>query len=67
MYNAAFLKKKKKRTPGNIIILHLNTKNINDMIYIFRDIECERLKLVILGHFLPFNPPLRKNRKNQNF
>ena len=37
------------------------------MIYIFRDTESERLKLVILGHFLPINSPLRKNPKKQNF
>ena len=31
----------------------------------YRDIECDRLTLVILGHFLPFYP--LKNPKNQNF
>ena len=35
------------------------------MIYGSWDIECDRLKLVTLGHFLPFYPP--KNQKNQNF
>ena len=62
-----FKKKLKKKKSGNIIILHPYTKNINDMIYIFRDTESERLKLVILGHFLPINSPLRKNPKKQNF
>ena len=35
------------------------------MIYSSWDIEQNILKLVILGHFLPFYPP--KNPKNQNF
>ena len=30
------------------------------MIYISWDIECDKLKLVILGHFLPFYPALLK-------
>ena len=46
---------------GDIIILHLCTKNLNDMIYSFWDKECDRLKMVILGHFQPFNP--HKNKK----
>ena len=42
------------------------------MIYRSQDIEHNILKLVILGHFLPFYPPPppplpRKNPKNQNF
>ena len=50
-----FLKKKnKKKTPGDIIILHLCTKNLDDMIYISCNIEWDRLKLVIMDHFLPF-------------
>ena len=35
------------------------------MIYSSPDIECVRLKLVIMGHFLPFYPTI--NLKNQNF
>ena len=35
------------------------------MIYSFWDIEQNIVKLVILGHFLPFYPP--KTPKNQNF
>ena len=35
------------------------------MIYSSIDIECDRLKLVILGHFLLFYFP--ENPKNQNF
>ena len=34
IYNAAF-KKKKRKTPSDIIILHLCTKNLDDMIYSF--------------------------------
>ena len=60
-----FLKKKKK-TPGDIIILHQCIKNLNVMIYSFWDIECDRMKLVIYGHFLPFlYPP--KNSKTEHF
>ena len=33
------------------------------MIYSFWDIECDVMKLVIMGHFLPFDPP--NNPKNQ--
>ena len=38
-------------------ILHLCTKNLDDMIYSTGDIERGRLKMEILGHFLPFYPP----------
>ena len=51
----------KNKKPGDIIIFHLCTKNLNDMIYSFWDKECDRLKMVILGHFQPFNP--HKNKK----
>ena len=43
--------KKHRKTPGDIIILHLCTKHLDDMIYSSWDIECDRLKLVIMGHF----------------
>ena len=36
------------------------------MIYSSWDIECDRLKLVIMGHFLHFYPPPIKKPKNQN-
>ena len=42
------------------------TNNLQDMIYSSWDIECNRLKLVFIGHFLPFYPP-PKIPKNQNF
>ena len=35
------------------------------MIYSSRDIETDKMKLVILGHVLPFYSP--KNQKDQNF
>ena len=63
IYNVAF---KKWKTPGDIIILQLCTKNRDDMIYSSWDIECDRMKMVILGHFFPFTL-LPKNLKNQNF
>ena len=50
-----FFKQIKKNT-GDIIILHLLTKNLDDMIYSSWDIECDRLKLVMMDHFLPFYP-----------
>ena len=61
IYNGAF---KKKKTLGDIIILHLSTNNLGDMIYSSWDIERDRLKLLILGQFLPFNP--NKKPENQN-
>ena len=51
-----FFLKKWSKTPVNVII-----KNLHDMIYSSWDIEQSRLKLIILGHFVP------KNQKNQNF
>ena len=54
-----------KKTVGDIIILLLYTRNLDDMIYSSWDIECGRLKLVIMGHFFPFLLP--KNPKNHNF
>ena len=40
-------------------------QNLDDTIYSSWDIEQNILKLVILGHFLPFYPP--KKPQNQNF
>ena len=51
-------KKKIKKNPWR----H-HYPNLDDMIYSSRDIEQNILKLIILGHFLPFYPP--KNPKNQ--
>ena len=57
---------KKRKTPGDIIIMHLFTKNLDDMIYSSLDVECDGLKLVIMGHFLPLHttPISPKNPKN---
>ena len=61
-----FSKNTYTKTPGGIIILHLCTKKFDDMIY--SSWECDRLKLVIMGHFLPFNPlPLSKNPNKSGF
>ena len=49
--------KKTKKTPAYIIILHLCTKNLDDMIYSSWGIEHDRLKSVILGHFFAFLLP----------
>ena len=63
IYKVAFSKNILKR-PGDIIILHLCSKNL-DMIYSSWDILCDRLKLVVMGHFLLFY--LTSNPENQNF
>ena len=42
------------------------TNNLYDVIYSSWDIEWDRLKLVIISHFLPFTLP-PKNPKSQNF
>ena len=39
-----------KKKPAHIIILHMRTKNL------LRDVECDGLKLVILGHFCNLTP-----------
>ena len=57
--NVPFFKKIKKYTCRD------HNQNLNDMIYSSWDIEQNRLKLIILGHFLPFYPP--NNQENQNF
>ena len=44
--------KNKDKTPGDII-LHLRTKNLDDMIYSSWYIECDKLTFIFMGHFLP--------------
>ena len=44
------------KTPGDIITLHRCIKNLNDIIYSSSNIERDRLKFVISGHFVPFYP-----------
>ena len=44
-----FFEKKKK------YILHLCTKNLDNMIYCSWDIQCDRPKLIITGHLLSFH------------
>ena len=49
--------KKQKKIPGDIIILHMHTKNYDQMIYGSWDMVCEiQLLFLILGYFLPFHP-----------
>ena len=47
-------KKKEKKQPKNTCRYHY--QNLNDIIYSPWDIEQNKLKLVILAHFLPFTP-----------
>ena len=54
IFNVVFFKENKRKTPGGIIILHLCTKSLDDMIYSSWYIECESLKLIIVGLFFPF-------------
>ena len=57
---------KLKKTPGDIIILHIFTINDNYMKYGSWDMERSRQNFfVILDRFLYFYPP--NNSKNQNF
>ena len=54
IFNVVFFKENKRKTPGGIIILRLCTKSLDDMIYSSWYIECESLKLIIMGLFFPF-------------
>ena len=45
------------------MILHLHTRHLDDMSYSSWDIECDRLKLGTMGHFLPFYTPSLKTWK----
>ena len=49
----------------DIIILCLRTNNLHDMIYGSWDKECDRLKFVIMGHFLPFTLPPKNEKKSE--
>ena len=53
-----------KKASGDVIVLHMCTKNPDHMMYGFSDMKRNRQFLVILGHFLPFYHT--KNPKNQN-
>ena len=48
--------KNEKKIAGDIIILHMCTKNHNHMRYSSWDMEWDKNFLVILSHFLPFTP-----------
>ena len=54
------------KKPRDVIVLHMCTINEDHMMYGSRDIKTRRAEFfVILGHFLPFDPP--NNLENQNF
>ena len=57
--------KKMKKTPEDIIILHMPTINENHKMYGSRNMKWDRQNLFILGHFVIFCPT--NNPKNQNF
>ena len=57
-------RKMSKNPPGDIIPLHMCTKNGDHMMYCSWDIKAGLTEIfVILGHFLPFQPS--NNSKNQ--
>ena len=67
IFTMLYLKQKtKKKTPGDIIILHLWSNILDDMTYSSWDIECGSLKLVIMGQFLSFDPSFLRTH-NHNF
>ena len=54
-----FKKKTPRKTPGDMTILHLCTKNLDNMIYSSRDIDHDRHeigKLEFWVIFCPFTP-----------
>ena len=55
---------KRKKLPGDVILLHMCAINDDHMMYGSWDMEHDRF-FVILDYFLPFYPP--KNPKNQTF
>ena len=60
---------KMKKIAGDNIILAMCTKNHNHMRYSSWNMEWDKKCFVILGHFLPFNPPTPSpnNPENKNF
>ena len=53
-----------KKLSGDVIILHMCTKNHKHMIYTSRDMQCNRHNfLSFLGHFLPFYPTIYPKNK----
>ena len=49
---------KTKKASGDVISLHICTKNHDHMMYASWDMEWDRQFFVILGHFCPFTPLL---------
>ena len=63
------LKKKEKKTPGDILIFHKCTKNHDHMVYCSSDMAFDGCNcyFLILGYFLPFylpNSPKKNFKKN---
>ena len=57
--------KKCKKSPGDIILLHMCTTNQDHMMYSSWDMKCNKQNFfVILGNLLPFYPP--NSMKNEN-
>ena len=52
-----------KKASGDVIILHICTKNHYHTMYASWDMECERQFFVILCHFCPFTPLLTLKTK----
>ena len=59
--------KKMKKTPGDIIILHISTINENHDLWFLRYGVRQTEFFLILDHFLPFYLPPPNNPENQNF
>ena len=53
-----------KKVSGDVIILHMCTKNHNHMMYASWDMEYNRQFFVILGQFLLFYPTVHPKNKN---
>ena len=59
-------KRKKKKAHGDVIILHMCTKNHNHMMYASWDMECDRRNfLSFWAIFCPFTPQTNQKMKNK--
>ena len=58
-------REKMKKTPGDIIILHLRTRNDDHMLYCSWDMAHNKIKFLFftLGYFFPFTPLTAQNIK----
>ena len=53
----------KEKIPGDIIILHVCTKNENHMIHGSLDMECNRIFMLFWDIFCPFTPLITQKIK----